>query len=141
MKVKSESEVVLLATPWTAAYQAPPSMGGESTRVGCYLISNLLSSLWSGRTVLPLPLGFPGVSPEILSPPMSPEAQLTALGALGSSAHLSSASQLSRLPDLVLTLRGSSSHSPVPGLACLPVCLGTSRRQLLFLTPLLGGAF
>ena len=31
MKVKSESEVVqsvrLLATPWTAAYQAPPSMG------------------------------------------------------------------------------------------------------------------
>ena len=31
MKVKSESEVAqsvqLLATPWTAAYQAPPSMG------------------------------------------------------------------------------------------------------------------
>ena len=31
MKVKSESEVTLscptLATPWTAAYQAPPSMG------------------------------------------------------------------------------------------------------------------
>ena len=31
MKVKSESEVVqscqLLATPWTAAYQASPSMG------------------------------------------------------------------------------------------------------------------
>ena len=31
MKVKSESEVVslvqLLATPWTAAHQAPPSMG------------------------------------------------------------------------------------------------------------------
>ena len=31
MKVKSESEVaqscLLLATPWTAAYQAPPSMG------------------------------------------------------------------------------------------------------------------
>jgi len=31
MKVKSESEVVqlcsTLATPWTAAYQAPPSMG------------------------------------------------------------------------------------------------------------------
>ena len=31
MKVKSESEVdshvSLLATPWTAAYQAPPSMG------------------------------------------------------------------------------------------------------------------
>ena len=31
MKVKGESEVLsgvqLLATPWTAAYQAPPSMG------------------------------------------------------------------------------------------------------------------
>ena len=27
MKVKSESDVWLLATPWTAAYQAPPSMG------------------------------------------------------------------------------------------------------------------
>ena len=26
MKVKSESEVRLLATPWTAAHQAPPSM-------------------------------------------------------------------------------------------------------------------
>ena len=25
--MKSESEVTLLATPWTAAYQAPPSMG------------------------------------------------------------------------------------------------------------------
>ena len=27
MNVKSESEVRLLATPWTVAYQAPPSMG------------------------------------------------------------------------------------------------------------------
>ena len=27
MKVKSESRVRLLATPWTAAHQAPPSMG------------------------------------------------------------------------------------------------------------------
>ena len=27
MKVKSPSRVQLLATPWTAAYQAPPSMG------------------------------------------------------------------------------------------------------------------
>ena len=26
-KVKSLSRVLLLATPWTAAYQAPPSMG------------------------------------------------------------------------------------------------------------------
>ena len=37
--VKSLSRVWLLATPWTAAYQAPPSMGefpGKSTGVGCY---------------------------------------------------------------------------------------------------------
>ena len=27
MKVKSLSRVRLFATPWTAAYQAPPSMG------------------------------------------------------------------------------------------------------------------
>ena len=27
MKVKSLSRVQLLVTPWTAAYQAPPSMG------------------------------------------------------------------------------------------------------------------
>ena len=27
MKVKSLSRIQLLATPWTAAYQAPPSMG------------------------------------------------------------------------------------------------------------------
>ena len=27
MKVKSLSRVQLLATPWTVAYQAPPSMG------------------------------------------------------------------------------------------------------------------
>ena len=42
-KVKSESEVAspvwLLATPWTEAYQAPPSMGlsrQKSTGVGCH---------------------------------------------------------------------------------------------------------
>ena len=40
-KVKSESEALsrvrLLVTPWTAAYQAPPSMGfsDKSTGVGC----------------------------------------------------------------------------------------------------------
>ena len=44
MKVKSESEVAqscwLLATPWTAAFQAPPSMGfpGKSTGVGCHCL-------------------------------------------------------------------------------------------------------
>ena len=44
-KVKSESEVaqscLLLATPWTAAYQAPPSMGFFQARVvewGCHCL-------------------------------------------------------------------------------------------------------
>ena len=43
MKVKSESEVAqscpTLATPWTAAYQAPPpwDFPGKSTGVGCHL--------------------------------------------------------------------------------------------------------
>ena len=44
MKVKSEmkslSGVRLLATPWTVAHQAPPSMGfpGKSTGVGCHCL-------------------------------------------------------------------------------------------------------
>ena len=52
MKVKSESEVKslsrvrLLATPWTAAYQAPPSMGFSR------------QEYWSG-VPLPSPSGFP----------------------------------------------------------------------------------
>ena len=43
MKVKSESEVAqlfwLLATPWTAAHQAPPwDFLGKSTGVGCHCL-------------------------------------------------------------------------------------------------------
>ena len=49
MKVKSEkwSRVRLLATPWTAAYQAPPSMGfsRESTGVGCHCLLWLYGKL------------------------------------------------------------------------------------------------
>ena len=45
MKVKSESEVAqpcpLFTTPWTAAYQAPPSMGFSSTGVGCHCLPRL----------------------------------------------------------------------------------------------------
>ena len=48
MKVKSESEVAqsspTLATPWTAAYQAPPSMGVSRQKY------------WSG-VPLPSPFG------------------------------------------------------------------------------------
>ena len=48
MKVKSLSRVRLLATPWTAAYQAPPSMGFSRQEYwsGVPLPSpNMLSSL------------------------------------------------------------------------------------------------
>ena len=40
VKVKPPSAVWLLATPWTAAYQAPPSMDfpGKSTGVGCHCL-------------------------------------------------------------------------------------------------------
>ena len=40
VKVKSLSRAGLLATPWTAAYQAPPSMdfSGKSTGVGCHCL-------------------------------------------------------------------------------------------------------
>ena len=39
-KVKLLSRIRLFATPWTAAYQAPPSMGfpGKSTGVGCHCL-------------------------------------------------------------------------------------------------------
>ena len=38
VKVKSLSHVWLFATPWTVAYEAPPSMG--FSRQECYLLSN-----------------------------------------------------------------------------------------------------
>ena len=40
VKVQSLSRVRLLETPWTAAYQAPPSMDfpGKSTGVGCHCL-------------------------------------------------------------------------------------------------------
>jgi len=40
VKVKPFSRVRLLATPWTAAYQAPPSMDfpSKSTGVGCHCL-------------------------------------------------------------------------------------------------------
>ena len=49
MKVKSESEVAqssrTLGDPWTAAYQAPPSMDfpGRSTVVGCHCLLQISS--------------------------------------------------------------------------------------------------
>ena len=50
VKVKSLSRVQLLATPWTAAYQAPPSMGFSRQKY------------WSG---VPLPSPKPPYDPAI----------------------------------------------------------------------------
>ena len=52
MKVKLLSRVRLLATPWTTAYQAPPSMGFFQARVlewGAIAFSGLLFK-WSPNT-------------------------------------------------------------------------------------------
>ena len=74
MKVKSFSRVRLLATPWTAAHQAPPSMGFSrqecwsgvplpfpSRRLGAFLGVQLFQHLSLRRRsfcfALPLPLG------------------------------------------------------------------------------------
>ena len=62
VKVKSLSRVRLFATPWTVAYQAPPSMG--FSRQEC----------WSG-----VPLPSPGDLPEPGIKPRSPTLQADAL--------------------------------------------------------------
>ena len=63
MKVKSESEVAqscirLLATPWTAAYQAPPSMGFSRQEYwsGLPLPSPNLIRVWPNQTEFTHPL-------------------------------------------------------------------------------------
>ena len=61
MKVKSLSHVQLFATPWTVAYQAPPSMG--FSRREC----------WSG-----LPFPSPGDLPDPGIEPRSPALQADA---------------------------------------------------------------
>ena len=62
MKVKSLSRVRLLATPWTAAYQAPPPMGFPR------------KEYWSG-----LPFPSPGDLPDSGIEPRSPTLQADAL--------------------------------------------------------------
>ena len=62
VKVKSLSRVQLFATPWTVAYQAPPSMGFSR------------QEYWSG-----LPFPFPGDLPNPGIEPGSPAWQTDAL--------------------------------------------------------------
>ena len=55
VKVKSLSRVRLLATPWTAAYQAPPSMGFFQARVlewGAIDFSNIYACIWASQVAL-----------------------------------------------------------------------------------------
>ena len=56
-EVKSLNSVGLLATPWTAAYQAPPSMDfpGKSTGVGCHCLLRMeYYSATKKNKILPL---------------------------------------------------------------------------------------
>ena len=61
MKVKSLSHARLLATPWTAAYQAPPSMGFAR------------QEYWSG-VPLPSPGDLPDPEIEARSPALEADA-------------------------------------------------------------------
>ena len=51
MKVKSLSRVQLFATPWTAAYQAPPSMGFSRQDYSMDMSLGTLLELVMGREV------------------------------------------------------------------------------------------
>ena len=62
MKVKSLSRVQFFVTPWTVAYQAPPSMGFS------------WQEYWSG-----LPFPSPGNLPDLGIEPGSPTLQVDAL--------------------------------------------------------------
>ena len=62
MKVKSLSRVLLFVTPWTVAYQAPPSMGFSR------------QEYWNG-----LPFPSPGAFPDPGIEPWSPTFQADAL--------------------------------------------------------------
>ena len=62
VKVKSLSRVRLFATPWTVAYQAPPSLGFSR------------QEYWSG-----LPFPFPGDLPDPGIEPRSPAMEADAL--------------------------------------------------------------
>ena len=61
MKVKSLSHVRLFATPWTIAYQAPPSMGFPR------------HEYWSGLPV-PSPWDLPNPGIELRSPTLQSDA-------------------------------------------------------------------
>ena len=66
MKVKSLSRVRLYVTPWTVAYQAPPSMGFSR------------QEYWSGLPFpIPRDLPDPGIKPAALASPAKADGLLT----------------------------------------------------------------
>ena len=60
VKVKSVSRVQLFVTPWTVAYQAPPSMGFSR------------QEYWSGL-LFPSPRDIPDPGIELRSPTLQPD--------------------------------------------------------------------
>ena len=88
MKVKSLSRARLSATPWTAAYQAPPSMGFSR------------QEYWSG---VPLPSPF-STSPKILS------------AGFEEGAAAAAAKSRQSCPTLCDSIDGSPPVSAVPGI-------------------------
>ena len=100
MKVKSLSHVRLLATPWTAAYQAPPSMGFSR------------EEYWSGLPFSPPEdLPDPGIEPtSLVSPALAGGFSTTEpAAAAAAKSHQS-------CPTLCDPIDGSPPGSSVPGI-------------------------
>ena len=97
--MKSLSRVQLFATPWTIAYQAPPSMGFSR------------QEYWSG-----LPFPSPGDLPNPGIEPGSPALQADTLTSEPPAAVAAAAKSLQSCPTLCDPIDGSPPGSPVPGI-------------------------
>ena len=92
VKVKSLSHVQLLATPWTVAYQAPPSMGFSR------------QEYWNG-----LPFPSPGDLPNPGIKPWSPSFQADALPS-----EPSGKPPTNQRPHVLMYAWKNQDHTPVP---------------------------
>ena len=100
MKVKSLSHVRLLATPWTAAYQAPLSMGFSR------------QEYWNE-----LPNPPPGDLPNPGIKPMSPALQVDSLPLWSAAAAAAAAAKLLQsCPTLCDPIDGGPPGPPIPGI-------------------------
>ena len=97
MKVKSLSRVRLFATPWTVAYQAPPSMG--FSRQEC----------WSG-----LPFPSPGDLPDPGIEPGSPALQADALPSEPPGKPIFMEAYYIGLVDQIIAIGGRFNLQPLP---------------------------